>query len=502
MGTKEGTLVLGAAGGDASPTTAAQTRVGSTLRGKWHLDTLLGVGGMAAVYAATHRNGTRAAVKILHHELSVNDGFRRRFLREGQIANMVGHDGAVKVLDDDTAEDGSVYLVTELLEGETLEDRCERCGGTLGEDEVLPIADQILDVLAAAHAKDLVHRDLKPENIFLTRVGQVKVLDFGIARARALSSGTTATQAGAMLGTPPFMAPEQARGLWNDVDGRTDLWACGATMFRLLSGRLVHQGRTPNEELLSAMSKPAPPLATVAPGVSPGVARLVDRALAFDMSDRWPDAAAMQEAVRNAYVQQHSAPISEAPRLVVPAASLHVTLRSLPDLDDEGDIGKMATLAASGESVPSGSARSKTSEPVSSSLPGTSMTRVSRGARWALLAVAASVACAAAWFAFGRAHPMAPLAPSSAAQVEPPIPPPPVTASMPAAAATPPLVQPAVSAPPQLPPTGAATATAPAPRSSTAKVPAGRSPGSKPNCTPPYVVDPATGKKNWKLECL
>src|ERR1700678_2561544 len=130
-----------------------RTRVGHTLKGKWRLDVLLGVGGMAAVYGATHRNGSRVAVKILHPELSTNAEVRSRFTREGHAANAVGHDGAVKVIDDDAAEDGSLYLVTELLDGETLEDRRVRSGGRLREDEVLSVADHVLDVLVAAHAK-------------------------------------------------------------------------------------------------------------------------------------------------------------------------------------------------------------------------------------------------------------------------------------------------------------------------------------------------------------
>src|SRR5260370_28974654 len=144
----------------------ARIRVGSVLRGKWRLDALLGVGGMAAVYAATHRNGSRAAVKVLHTEWSVNPPIRSRFLREGYVANKVAHAGAVKVIDDDVAEDGALFLVTELLDGETLDDRRTRLGGRLPEDDVLSVADQLLDVLATAHSKGVVHRDLKPENLF------------------------------------------------------------------------------------------------------------------------------------------------------------------------------------------------------------------------------------------------------------------------------------------------------------------------------------------------
>ncbi len=304
----------------------AHLRVGTTLRDKWQLDVLLGVGGMASVYAATHRNGSRAAVKILHPELSINAELRSRFLREGYLANSVGHEGAVKILDDDVADDSSLYLVTELLDGETLEARRLRFGGQLTESEVLLAADQILDVLVAAHAKGIVHRDIKPENVFLTRTGQVKVLDFGIARLRQLSSLSTSTKVGMTLGTPSFMAPEQARGLWDEVDGRSDVWACGATMFLLLSGSSVHRGRTPNELLLSAMTMRAPPCASAVLHAGTGVARVIDRALVFERDGRWPDARSMQRAVREAYGERYGA-IATGPKLVVP---VQVPDRTLP----------------------------------------------------------------------------------------------------------------------------------------------------------------------------
>src|SRR5579863_8367255 len=143
--------------------------------------------------------------------MSSNPFVRQRFLLEGWLANAVGHEGAVKVLDDDESEDGSLFLVTELLEGETLEDRRLRLGGRLPCDEVLLVTDQVLSVLMAAHAKGVVHRDLKPENLFLTRAGQIKVLDFGIARIRELTVATSTTESREMVGgTPAYMAPEQA----------------------------------------------------------------------------------------------------------------------------------------------------------------------------------------------------------------------------------------------------------------------------------------------------
>jgi serine/threonine-protein kinase len=281
----------------------AQARVGWVLRNKWRLDALLGVGGMAAVYAATHRNGKRGAVKMLHLELSTNEEARRRFLREGYVANAVDHPGAVSVLDDDIAEDGSVFLVMELLEGQSVEAwASSHPGSKLSPGEVLGITEQLLDALATAHQKGIVHRDLKPENLFLTRAGQVKVLDFGLARLHDLrgSSVQRMTTAGAAMGTPAFMPPEQALGNWDQVDGRTDLWAVGATMFNLLTGRIVHEADNVNKLLLAAMTKPARPVASVDPTVPPAVAAIVDRALAFERDHRWPDAATMREAVRGA----------------------------------------------------------------------------------------------------------------------------------------------------------------------------------------------------------
>ena len=305
----------------------AKSRVGCTLRGKWHLDVLLGVGGMAAVYAATHRNGTRAAIKVLHPELGLHADVRSRFFREGRVANTVDHDGAVKVLDEDE-DGGSLYLVMELLDGESLDARAARSEGKLPVDEVLAAADQLLDVLTAAHNKGVVHRDLKPENVFLTREGKVMVLDFGIARLRELSTQSNATRDGSTMGTPAYMAPEQARGLWDEVDARVDLWAVGATMFSLITGRPVHEGRTSNEILVAAVTQKAPALASLVPEIPKPVAALVDKALAFEKADRWPDATAMQDALRRAYHALSGAPISTHPKLFVPVSVPNRTLPS------------------------------------------------------------------------------------------------------------------------------------------------------------------------------
>ncbi|MCC6901123.1 MAG: serine/threonine protein kinase [Polyangiaceae bacterium] len=313
-------MTVSAAGDTPDPQVArAHARTGHTLRGKWHLDRLLGVGGMAAVYSATHRNGTRAAVKLLHPELSPHDEVKSRFLKEGYLANKVEHPGVVRVLDDDVAEDGSIYLVMDLLDGESVEARRERKGGCLDADEILSIADQVLSVLTAAHNKGIVHRDVKPENIFLTRDGVIKVLDFGIARLRELSSTAKSdTQTGSTLGTPAYMAPEHARGLWEEVDAQSDLWSLGAAMFNLATGRLVHEGRTVNEQLAAAIVNRATPVRAVDPQVPAPLAELIDKALAYEKAERWPDARAMQQATRVAYDSIRHAPIESCPPLAVP----------------------------------------------------------------------------------------------------------------------------------------------------------------------------------------
>jgi serine/threonine-protein kinase len=277
-------------------TDRCRARVGSVIRNKYRLDGLLGVGGMAAVYAATHRNGDRVAIKLLHSELSKNERICGRFAREGYAANRVRHPGAVRVIDDDVDDFGSPYLVMEILEGETLDARWERAPERrLAAREVLAHAERVLDVLSAAHDRGVIHRDIKPDNIFLTAAGELKVMDFGIAR---LLEATSATKTGEVLGTPAFMAPEQAAGRMRDVDGRADVWSVGALMFALLSGRHVHEAKTPHEQLIYAATQPARSLGLVVPDLQAGVGEIVDVALRFDRQLRWPSARLMQQSVR------------------------------------------------------------------------------------------------------------------------------------------------------------------------------------------------------------
>jgi serine/threonine protein kinase len=338
----------------------ANARLGSVLKGKWRLDAVIGIGGMASVYAATHRNQARAAIKLLHPEVALDAEVTARFLREGYVANAVGHPGTVTVLDDDVSEDNAPYLVMELLIGQTLDTMLALEPEGISVQEVLPLLDQLLDVLAAAHDKGIVHRDLKPENLFLTTDGRLKVLDFGIARLRELSSAQSpsATQAGTVLGTPAFMAPEQALGRWHEVDGRTDIWSVGATAFTLLSGHFVHEADTLQEQLVFSATRPARRLRELRPAVPVGLAHVIDRALSFDRADRFANARSMRGALRQATGLTFGEPLSPiSPR--IPASA-----RVSTPADEHG-----ATLVAPLEvtSAITGRSSSPTGRPVTRS---------------------------------------------------------------------------------------------------------------------------------------
>ncbi|MDC3961667.1 serine/threonine protein kinase [Polyangium jinanense] len=271
-----------------------ERRIGTTLRDTWRLESLIGVGGMAAVYVGAQQIGRRDAVKILHPEVARQKDLRARFEQEARVLSSFRHPGAVEVLYMGTTEDGLPFIVMELLEGESLAARFKRLG-SIPVDEMLKYVDEVLSVLGAAHAQNIVHRDIKLDNVFVLNTGHVKVLDFGIARLRN-SQHAVQTKIGSMLGTLPYMPPEQIRGV--EIDGRADLFALGSTMFRLLAKRRIHEGTTEAEILVKMSTEPAPPLATLVKDVSPQVCMVVDRALAFRTDRRYPDAATMQRDVR------------------------------------------------------------------------------------------------------------------------------------------------------------------------------------------------------------
>jgi serine/threonine protein kinase len=275
----------------------AGERLGQWIKGKYRIDQLLGVGGMAAVYAATHRNGSRIALKILHTEFARDESVKGRFLREGYVANKVDHPGRVAILDDDETELGESFLVMELLEGETLQQLWKRFKRKVPVNEALRIAEAVLDTLGPFHEQNVVHRDLKPANIFITNAQQVKLLDFGVAQLRE-SGGEAMTRAGTALGTPSYMSPEQAMGKSDALDGRSDVFAMGATLYAILSGKRLHHGKSDNEAFILAATQPAPSIARSAPELSVDVIALVDKALQWDRRNRFQSAHEMRDECR------------------------------------------------------------------------------------------------------------------------------------------------------------------------------------------------------------
>ena len=284
---------------DDLDTQVASERLGRVLAGKWTLERLIGTGGMAAVYAARDSNGAVAAIKVLHADMSRRVDIRQRFAQEGTTASRVGHPCVVEVLGGGEDTDGSAYLIMELLDGEPLSSVLRRDGG-LPVARLLEVLDQVLDVLASAHAKGIVHRDLKPDNLFVMADGRIKVLDFGIARVLDDVPGAWhKTRPGMTLGTVPYMSPEQALGKRDKVDGRSDLFSLGAMTFRLLARRERARGRDRRRtahrhgnEAGATSTKRRPCRAARA------LFLIVDVALAFSKESRYPDAHTMQEDVR------------------------------------------------------------------------------------------------------------------------------------------------------------------------------------------------------------
>ena len=433
---------------------AARARLGTVLREKWRLERLLGAGGMGVVYAATHRNGKRVALKMLHPEFSGHPEVRARFVREGYVANSVDHRGVVSVLDDDVTDDGAAFLVMELLEGESIEQRWRRCGGVLAPTDVLSITDQLLDVLAAAHARGVVHRDIKPENVFLTREGVVKVLDFGIARMLELAGGS-GTKTGTTMGTPAYMAPEQALGEIEKIGPQTDVYSVGAMMFALLSGELVHPGESSQKQVIFAATRQARSLGTAAPGLPAELVAVVDRALSFDRGARWPDARSMQQAVREAYAAltgaQEREEIASMPDPPSPptVAIGHSGPRSQPSMAEPATP-QPARLQA-GASTTGGTETTRVADTARSEATDRAIRPASQrgwlGGLAALAVVAVVGAIAAAVALGGGSKPAAPASASAQAITIVPVDPPRLPTSVAASSSAPPAVA-VVPAPP------------------------------------------------------
>jgi hypothetical protein len=261
--------------------------------GPYRVHKVLGMGGMGVVFLALDPQLQRlVALKTLKPTMAASAGARRRFLREAQAIARITHDHIVIILH--VGEEGGVpFLVMPLLPGETLQARLDR-QGKLPANEVMRLGREVAAGLAAAHTKDLIHRDIKPSNIWLEGdQGQVRILDFGLARA--VGGDAQLTDTGVVVGTPSYMAPEQARG--EAVDPRTDLFSLGCLLYRACTGRLPFPGQNALATLLAlAQSKPLPP-AKLNRQLPSGLSELIMKLLAQRPEDRYPSAQAVVAAL-------------------------------------------------------------------------------------------------------------------------------------------------------------------------------------------------------------
>ena len=368
---------------------AARARLGQRVGG-YKLEDVLGVGGSACVYRGVKR-GKGAAIKVLHAWLGADPRAKKRFVREATLAERVAHPAIVRTLDHGEEPDGTVFLVMDLAEGETIEARRIAAGGRLPEGEVMHLMDELLAVLAVTHARGVVHRDIKPTNLLRTPEGSLRLLDFGIACVTDLTEASSlVTRTGAVLGTVFFMAPEQALGVRDDIDASSDVWAVGATMFTLLTGQFVHQARTANEALVLAATQPAPPIRSLQPGVSAAMASVVDRALSFDRAARYADAGAMRDALRG------------AARGEMDAVAELAMIETLPETTGGERMDPMSPFAKSAPPTGAASRRARSWPAIAGAA-----TRAVAMMRWPAIAGAATLAVAMMLFLFGRGSPRA-----------------------------------------------------------------------------------------------
>jgi len=294
-----------------------QIHAGQVIDGKYRIVRLLGTGGMGAVYEGENtRIRRKVAIKVLHAAASSQPDVVTRFEREAQAAALVGSEHICEVLDLGVLPDGTRYMVMEYLDGETFSGRIKR-SGRLAPPQSIPIMIQVLDALGAAHTAGIIHRDLKPDNIFiLPQKGNmrdfVKILDFGVSKFSQLGGEEmNVTRAGAVVGTPYYMSPEQARGS-SAIDARTDIYAIGVLLYQASTGQVPFQAQTFNELLFKIVLEVAPPPQTYAPDVDPDFAGIIQKAMAREPAQRFQSCQEFRDALL-AYQAARAVPMPGLP---------------------------------------------------------------------------------------------------------------------------------------------------------------------------------------------
>jgi serine/threonine-protein kinase len=443
-----------------------------TLRGKYLLEDRLGEGGMAVVWRARHLLVERTvAIKMLRPEVARLPNVPQRFVQEARAAWLIDHPNVVSVLDVDVDDDGTPFIVQELLDGEDLEAHLARVG-PLSPAALVALVAPALDALAAAHARGVIHRDLKPSNVFLSRTSRglmPKLLDFGISRIA--SDDTRMTSTGVVMGTPAYMAPEQVHSP-KKVDARADLWAFGVMCYELLSGKLPFEGESSGELLVKLCTADPKPLCESVRGVPLALETLVMSCLRRDPAARPASAAVLHEQLRALEangslavtmtddISTAATYIGHRPDLPMGAAATAMDAASMVVTAPANDGAAPSTRGPANDDVPTPSATHDPNAPANddarAAVTTTPMLLASpprrRGVWIALVALVALGAAAAAWqmSAAPRALPPAVAPTLVVVRVPSPAPSPtpaaqitaPITAPTPARAATTPPVVP------------------------------------------------------------
>ncbi|MBI3650589.1 MAG: SUMF1/EgtB/PvdO family nonheme iron enzyme [Acidobacteria bacterium] len=293
-----------------------ETLIGATIDGKYRVQYLIGRGGMGSVYRATRLLiGDAVAVKILHKEQVSDTQAVERFRREAQAAARLKHPNAVTLYDFGVSNDGLIYLVMEIVEGENLRTIIQQ-QGPLTPSASAEIITQVCAALDEAHQQHIVHRDLKPDNIvvsYVTNGLRVKVLDFGIAKMRDLASAAgNLTQVGAVMGTPHYMSPEQCMG--EELDHRSDIYSVGIVLYEMLSGMVPFNSPASTAVVIQHVTQPPPPLRSLNPSIPTAIEAVVHHALQKKREDRPQSAGALAQEFKSSLSGSHQG---------LPQAALH-----------------------------------------------------------------------------------------------------------------------------------------------------------------------------------
>ena len=290
--------------------------VGAILSKKYALKRLIGTGGMGAVYeSSSPEDGKPLAIKVLAIDYVTDGDIKNRFIEEGHTCQRLIHPNIVRVFDVGTAEDGTPYIVMQLLDGVPLS-AYTRSGGRVPLAQAGIILQGILAGLGAAHAQGIVHRDLKPENVFLARepngAFSAKILDFGIAKVMDAAGGMgNKTRTGVLLGTPAYMSPEQIKNA-KDVDARADLWSAGVMLYEMLTGRVAFPAPTEYARLAAVLNTSPPPLEAVDPQLA-RLSAFVQLAMQKDRAQRFQTGLEMARALSAALGAEGHPPAAGLP---------------------------------------------------------------------------------------------------------------------------------------------------------------------------------------------